>query len=145
VRVYVQDPDGRKPQPISPEGVLPSNLAVSPDGKEVAAVGPDRKVYSYKIAGGESRPIPGSGFGERPISWSADGRFLYLYPYGELPSRVYRLDAATGQRLLSKEIMPADAAGVTNPGPILFTPDGATYVYGYNRSLSDLYVVEGFR
>ena len=145
VRVYVQDPDGRKPQPISPEGVLPSNLAVSPDGKEVAAVGPDRKVYSYKIAGGESRPIPGSGFGERPISWSADGRFLYLYPYGDLPSRVYRLDAATGQRLLLKEIMPADAAGVTNPGPILFTPDGATYVYGYNRSLSDLYVVEGFR
>jgi sugar lactone lactonase YvrE len=79
VRVYVQDPDGRKPQLISPEGVLPSSFAVSPDGKEVAAVGPDGKVYSYPIEGGEPRPIPGSGVGERPISWSADGRFLYLY------------------------------------------------------------------
>jgi len=38
--------------------------------------------------------------------------------------------------------MPADAAGVAslNPYP---TPDGEAYAYGYIRTLSDLYLVEG--
>jgi hypothetical protein len=41
--------------------------------------------------------------------------------------------------------MPADAAGVTDLGPILITPDGRSYVYEYGRTLSDLYLVEGIR
>ena len=41
--------------------------------------------------------------------------------------------------------MPSDPAGVEYLGPIFPTPDGKTYVYGYRRLLSDLYLVEGLK
>jgi hypothetical protein len=41
--------------------------------------------------------------------------------------------------------MPSDAAGVERIGPILLTPDGRTCVYGYQRILSDLYLVENLK
>ncbi len=39
--------------------------------------------------------------------------------------------------------MPPDAAGVTDLGPILITPNGKSYAYEYGRTLSDLYSVDG--
>jgi hypothetical protein len=41
--------------------------------------------------------------------------------------------------------MPPDPAGVEYVGPVLPTPDGKAYVYGYRRLLSDLYLVEGLK
>ena len=41
--------------------------------------------------------------------------------------------------------MLADAAGVGEIWPRLITPDGRYYVYTYVRSLSDLYLAEGFK
>jgi hypothetical protein len=41
--------------------------------------------------------------------------------------------------------MPVDPAGIETIGPILIIPDGKTYVYGYHRTLSDLYLVEGLK
>jgi hypothetical protein len=62
-----------------------------------------------------------------------------------MPTKVYRLEPSTGQRTLWKELRPADPAGVEYIGPIFLTPDAKTYVYGYRRFLTDLYVVEGLR
>jgi len=111
----------------------------------VAAIGPDQRGYLYPIAGGEPRVIPGLNPGEQPITWSTDGRSLYIYQPGELPARVYRLDARTGQRTFWKPLMPSDPAGVENIGPILLTPDAKTCVFGYHRMLADLYLVEGLK
>jgi hypothetical protein len=44
-----------------------------------------------------------------------------------------------------EQLMPGDPAGVETIGPILLTPDGKTCVYGYHRTLSDLYLVEGLK
>jgi len=41
--------------------------------------------------------------------------------------------------------MPADPAGVVRIGPIRMTTDAKTYVYGYHRTLADLYLAEGLR
>jgi hypothetical protein len=30
-------------------------------------------------------------------------------------------------------------------GPIVMTPDGKSYIYGYHRTLSDLYLVTGLK
>jgi serine/threonine protein kinase/Tol biopolymer transport system component len=145
VRLYVQDTAGGKPQAISPEGVGVEAFAVSPDGQFVAAVGPDEKGYLYPLAGGQPRAIPGFSPGDEPISWSDDGNSLYVSPSGEIPAKVYRLNVTTGQRTLLKQLMPSDPAGVEHIGPILINPDGKTFVYGYHRTLSDLYLVEGLR
>lgn len=145
VRLYVQDVDGGKPRAISPEGVSATQWEISPDSKYVAAVGPDQNGYLYPVESGDPRPIPGFPTGDVPVAWAADGRSLFIYRSGELPARVHRLDIATGQKQLWRELMPADSAGVTDIGPILLTPDAKTYVYEYGRTLSDLYLVEGLK
>ena len=77
--------------------------------------------------------------------WTSDGKGLYVTKPGERPARITRLDVATGQRMPWKELMPPDSAGVQHIGPIRVTPDGKTYVYGFQRRLSDLYLVEGLK
>jgi len=144
-RIYRQDSPEAKPVPISPEGIDPLVLVLSPDGHRVVGIGPDEKAYAYPIAGGEPEVVQGIESGEQPIEWGADGKALYLYKPGDLPARVYRLDLATGRRILWKELIPSDSAGVSRLGPIVITPDGRSCLYGYHRVLSDLYLVEGMK
>ena len=40
-------------------------------------------------------------------------------------------------------LMPDDPAGVVQIGPVAVTPDGNAFVYGYERALSELFVVRG--
>ena len=145
VRLYIQSVEGGAPRPITPEGANATAFAISPDGKLIAGVGPDDQGYLYPVAGGDARPIPGFAQGEEPVTWSADGRSLYVFRPGELPASVYRLDVASGARNLWKPLMPSDPAGVEHIGPILLTPDANTCVYGYHRTLADLYLVEGLK
>ena len=145
VRFYVQDLEGGPPKAVSSEGVDALQFAVSPDGHLIAGVGPDHKGYLYPVAGGEPRSIAGMQSGEVPISWSSDGRSLFVYRPGDLPARIFLLQVATGQRTFWKQMMPSDPAGVNHIGPVVLTPDGKTYVYGYHRTLSDLYMVEGLK
>ena len=145
VRLYVQSLGDGKPQAITPEGVNATAFAISPDGQMVAGIGNDQNGYIYPVSGGQPRAINGFNLGEEPICWSADGRSMYVYQPGDLPARVNRLDLATGQRTLWKQLMPSDPAGVERIGPIRMTTDGKTYVYGYHRTLADLYLVEGLK
>ena len=144
-RIYRQDSLDAKPVPISPEGIDPLILVLSPDGQQVISVGADQKAYSYPVSGGDPRAIAGIDPGEQPIQWSADGKEVYLYKPGDLPAKVYRLDLSTGRRSLWKELIPSDAAGVSRLGPIVITPDGKSCLYGYHRILSDLYLVDGLK
>jgi len=144
-RLYLHTRGAAAPTPISPEGVNALAYALSPNDKLVAAVGPDQKGYLYPLPSGDARPIPGFQPGELPISWSEDGRYLYVYGTAEMPAKVYRVEVATGQRSLWKQLKPADPAGVEFIGPILLTPDAKTYVYGYRRQLTDLYLVQGLK
>ena len=145
VRFYVQDVSGGKPKAISPEGVFATALAVSPDSQWVVGIGPDQKGYLYPTAGGEPRILNGMEAGDLPITWNQDGRSIYLYRSGEVPAKVYQLELATGKKTVWKQIDPIDPTGVSTIGPILITPDGKTYVYGFHRTLGDLYLVEGLK
>ena len=144
-RIYLQKSIAASPTPISPEGIDPLVLALAPDGSQVAGVGPDGNAYLYSLTGGPTKTVPGFLPSEQPIEWSADGKALYVYRPGEFPAKVYQLDLATGKRTLWRSLAPADPAGVSQIGPIVMTPDGASYIYGYHRTLSDLYLVEGLK
>jgi serine/threonine protein kinase len=145
VRLYVMDSTAGTHKAITPEGVNGTAFVISPDSEWVAAIGPDQKGYLFPVGGGDAKLIPGMNAGEQPITWSADGRSLYIYQPGELPARVDRLELKTGQRTLWKTLMPTDPAGVETIGPILMTPDAKTCVFGYHRMLADLYLVEGLK
>ncbi|HXY52744.1 MAG TPA: protein kinase [Terriglobales bacterium] len=143
-RFYLESPEEGKPHPISPEGVNPS-VVISPKGDYVASVGPDHKTYLYPVHGGEPMLVPGTQSDEAPTGWSADGRSVYVFRFGEIPAKVSQVELSTGKRKLWKELVPADAAGIDTIRGITLTPDVRAYVYGYIRTLSDLYLVEGLK
>jgi eukaryotic-like serine/threonine-protein kinase len=145
VRLYTQDLTGGTPKAISPEGVDATAFAVSPDSQLVVGTGPDGKGYFYPTAGGDPRIVKGLESGDIPIIWNQDSRSIYLYRTGEVPAKVYQLDLATGKKTVRQQIVPVDTTGVSTIGPIQMTPDGKTYVYGFHRTLGDLYLVEGLK
>jgi eukaryotic-like serine/threonine-protein kinase len=142
-RLYVESLEDAKPRAISMEGVR-SNV-LSPDGRFVAARGPDDKVYLFPVAESEPKLLAGVQPGEFPTSWSADGRSIYVIARGQIPAQVFRVDVATGQRTAWRSLEPADAAGIDTIRGVLISSDDKAYVYGYSRTLSDLYLVQGLK
>jgi eukaryotic-like serine/threonine-protein kinase len=142
-RLYVESLDDAKPHPISMEGVASSVL--SPDGKFVAARGTDQKIYLFPVDGGDPRAVTEAQQGEFPTAWSSDGRSVFLITRGQVPAQVIRVDVATGQRSPWRSFEPADAAGIDTIRGVLLSADNKAYVYGYSRTLSDLYLVQGLK
>jgi Tol biopolymer transport system component len=145
VRLYVQDIAGGNVRAISPEGYRTFLRCISPDGRFVTVRGPDLKLYLYPVEGGEPTPIPGVTTDDWPAGWSADSRSIFVYRRREIPAKVDRLEIATGRRELWRELKPDDSAGIASIAPVLPTPDGRAYVYGYFRTLSDLYLAQGLK
>jgi Tol biopolymer transport system component len=142
-RLYLESLDEGKAHAISMEGVA-SNV-LSPDGKFIAARAPDRKTYLFPVEGGEPKPVGGVQPDEFPTSWSSDGHSLFVITRGQIPAQVFRVDVATGQRTFWRSFEPADSAGIDTIRGVLVSADNKAYVYGYSRTLSDLYLVEGLK
>ncbi len=148
-RVYIQALDGGQARALTPEGFLVPHHAVSPDGKSfiAAEVAPGKGVVQdviFPIAGGEPHPLSTWTKGDLPIRWSPDGHSIFAYEIGTTtsPSRIFRVDLATGKRTLVKEWMPADLAGFAAWAGAQITPDGKTIIYSYARALSTLYLIK---
>jgi len=145
VRLYVQSLDGEKPAAITPEGIAIGSFPVSPDGRRVVAQAGDQVHYLFPLEGGEPELVPGLGPEDRPVRFSSDGRSLLGFRRGELPSHIFRLDLASGEKARVRELMPADSAGVVEIVSVVLTADASSYAYSYHRILSDLFLVEGVK
>jgi DNA-binding winged helix-turn-helix (wHTH) protein/Tol biopolymer transport system component len=142
-RCFIQNIDGGKPRPVTPEGV--TSCQVSPDGKLIAGSGVgDSGAWLYAIDGGEPRPIPGLLPGEG-FAWTSDPHFMYAYQGKPAPVKVYRLNVLSGQRQFFREMTPSDVTGLSDISHVLFSSDGRAYVYSYTRLLSELYLVKGLK
>jgi len=62
---------------------------------------------------------------------------------GIKPLRVYRLELSSGRMELWKEFSVSDIG--TGDLEVIPTPDGKSYVYGYKRYFSDLFIAEGLK
>jgi Tol biopolymer transport system component len=142
-RLYRVDLVTGKHVPLSPDAISSVDILISPDGLTVAAVGPDRKFRLYPIDGGAPRPIAGIQPNERLVRWSADGSALFAFGRGELPGKLVRVDLATGERKLWKELSPSDPTGVEGLTSVRMSHDEDAFAYCYAQRLNDLYVVEG--
>jgi hypothetical protein len=150
--LFAQDLGGGTPEPISPEGLgggisgfRAGGMRVSPDGAAIAAIGPERQIRLYPVAGGDSQAVRGALLDEDPIQWSADGRSLYVARSNDLPARVYRVDVENGRRELWKEIAPSDRTGVYLINNIVMTRDARSYAYSVGRLFMKLCLVDGLR
>jgi DNA-binding winged helix-turn-helix (wHTH) protein/Tol biopolymer transport system component len=140
---FVQNIEGGKPRAVTPEGVtwcLPS-----PDGKWIAARDlATKQGRLYPLDGGEPRAVPGLMPGEN-FTWTSDPKFMYASQGGQTSVKIYRLNIVTGQRQLFKEVTPTDVTGLCGLNHIILSADGRSYVYGFTRLLSDLYLVKGLK
>jgi WD40 repeat protein len=130
-------------EPFTEEGLTYLEVAVSPDGRFIAGHGPDQKARIYPADGGPSVPVKGAREFERTMDWSEDGSALFTFSRGELPAKVWRIDLATGERKVWREISPPDRTGVEGVASIRMTADASTFAYSYYQRLSALFVVEG--
>jgi len=146
-RLYILEAEGGEPAPLSPEGftLTEQSKSISPNGSAVVAIDPEGRLVLLPLAGGEPRPIPGIEPGDRIVRWTADGRALFVLRPGQIPTPVFRLDVLSGQRTLWKELAPHDRAGVGTLGSLVMTPDGRTYAYSFQQTLSELYLVTGLK
>jgi Tol biopolymer transport system component len=143
-RLYVQDVAGGAARPVSDEDVNPSRIFISPDGRFVAALGPDIRVHLFPAAGGKPVDLPGSIPADYPSGFTTDGKGLYVSRKG-IPCTVDLIDLVSGKRTRVRDLVGADSSGVTDFGPARVTPDGKTMTAGTNRILSTLYRVQGVK
>jgi serine/threonine protein kinase len=133
IRSFVQDVNTGEVHPLTEEWT--TALRVSPDGKSVITLQPDRTYYIQPLNGGEASPIPGLESGDEPIQWSDDGSAVFVHGPEEFATRIYHVNLATGNRREWKTIDPPNKVGLVglelNPGGILITPDGKVSVYTY--------------
>ena len=146
-RIYVRNVEGGAARPITPEGIRIAfnGIAVSPDGKFVAAIDPQSRPVLYPVAGGPPRPVAGVEPGELPVRFDSTGALFVVSPVGVLPAQVTRVDVASGRREAWKQLTPLDPAGVFSIDPVRLSADGKSYVYSYRRLLSELFLVDGLR
>jgi len=145
VRLWLIDAATGKPKPISPEGFRHYSRGIHPDGSKVIVAGSDGKMYLYALAGGAPTPLPGLTNQDQPAGWAADGHSFFVFRRNELPAKISRYDTLTGRKELWKELNPPDPTGITQVNRFITTPDGSSYVYNYQRYLSELYSIEGMR
>ncbi len=138
-RGYIQNIDGGRPQPLTPEGTTGARL--SPDGRFLLAQNTAGKVILFPLQGGEPREVRGLNQNEAVIRWSEDSRWLYTCRL-QRPIQLYELDPISGRRQLLRNIEPSDPAGIIGSPKVLVSADGKSYVYSFGRHLSQLYLVK---
>jgi class 3 adenylate cyclase len=143
-RLFIQAIDGT-PTPISDEGVK-GPVAVTPDGRAVVGLDEERRAWLCSFDGSKQQVLPGILPTDMPIQWSPDGNSLYLRPRGGArPLPICRHNLRTGRRTQIRELSVSDPAGVQTIGGAHMTRDARTFVFTFNRTMSELYLVSGLK
>ena len=144
--LWVQDIEGGPPKPLTSDGsfVAYPSQPVSPDGRLLFAASPTyRATRLYPTGGGDSRPLPGLEGSETPVAWSAEGRAILAARLDGLPGQVHRIDVASGQRSLVRDLQLPDPIGCVPPYRLVMAANGQACALSWRRKLSALYLIEG--
>ncbi len=143
-RLYLMDVESGSSRAVTPEGLsIDSAVHVSPDGRKAFLSTNGGQSRIWDLEGGSAEPIRGIPADHYAIEWCADGKSLFVRSSADVPLRVFRLELATGRLEPWKEFSIADIG--TGLVGVIPTPDGQSYVYGYTRYFSDLFIAEGIR
>ena len=141
LRCYVINLSSGRARAVTPEGLACG--PISPDGTLIVGKGSTDGISAFLLTGGTPKTLLATKTNFNPLEWSADGSSLYGYHVGELPSKVYALNLATGTEIPLRELKPGASAGVVTFAPVVVSRDGKSFAYSYNQTLSVLYVISG--
>jgi dipeptidyl aminopeptidase/acylaminoacyl peptidase len=149
IRLFVQDIEGGTPRPFTPEDTMARGGVFTADGRYMAAsprVSPPA-FKLYPVEGGEPLPMPRLGRSDFPKRWDGDRRYMFVRELGNagVGAPIFRVDVKTGARTLWNTLAPSDPAGVKLISFVSLSSDGQSYAFSFDRTLSDLYLVEGLR
>jgi eukaryotic-like serine/threonine-protein kinase len=142
-RTFAQDIHGGRPLPVTSEGISGTVLTV--DGTTLLAWDEESNAFLYPLSGGTPKPLPFLTREYNAITFSSDGRSLYVTRRNEMPPKVWRVDLANGRIVLWRELPFIDPAGTTSVIIERITPDGKWMAYSVFRSLTELYLAEGLK
>jgi hypothetical protein len=140
-RSFVMDLEGRTTA-VTPEGC--TSDAISPNGQRVAELEDDGRILLYPVSGGAPQVAPGLPETGAVATWSNDGRSLFVTETRGTEMHIFRRDLGTGRREPVKDLVVPDPAGITSVWPLV-SADGRTFVYNYQRGLSNLYLIGGLK
>jgi len=140
----------RTPLPTDGMSGTAGAQAVSPDGawillRERGGDLLDAPYVLVSTRGEPVRKVKGVEPGEVPMRWTADGTGAYFFNRDGFPTRIVRIELATGKRAVVREITPANPGGLPGIRSFAMTPDARHLAYNYVRKLSDLYLIEGLK
>jgi serine/threonine protein kinase/Tol biopolymer transport system component len=142
VRCYLVGLDGEKPVPITPEGIL--GASISPDGRSIL-VNDYGVVEVYPVAGGGApHAIPNLEKNFTPLQWADNGSAIG-FVVGQVPTRVFKVNLTTGEKVLIQELQPETTTGVVSIAPVVANREGSRFAYSYYELFSVLYMVSGVR
>jgi serine/threonine protein kinase len=148
-RMYLYDIATDHYRAVTPVvSVKPSRLevhTVSRDGQYIFARDLSGTGQLYPLGGGEAKPLKGWQTADIWVSWSTDGKTVFVYQDQKTTASLFSIDVNTGKRTVVRSVSVSDTAGVTAIVNMRVTPDLKAYAYSYNRELSELYLVEGIR
>ncbi len=143
VRTYLVNLDDAKAEPVTPDGI--TGGLISPDGRYFVRINSDHVVAIYPIGNnGAAHVVPNLESNFAPIQWSEDSSSIYDYLRGEVPSKLFRVNLASGQKTVLHQLQP-EKMGAISIGPVVVTRDGSRYAYSYHKVFSVLYVISGLR
>jgi eukaryotic-like serine/threonine-protein kinase len=119
-------------------------LEVAPDDDRYSTLDSDGKWRVRHLSGGTAQPIPNLSADDQILSWTADGKAVFVEArVSGSARRTDRIDVETGNRTLWRE--DPDPKGLHEMWMSLITPDGKTRVYTFGRGISSLWIAEGLK
>ena len=144
MRLFTQPVSGGPLTSLNPDVYL-DWVSISPDGSQIAGLDENQNAAVVSASGGPLSvlPIP---FHSAPLDWSADGKSLFVKEINCCPPmKIYRYDFATSRCQLWKQVEPGDHVGLSYIMDAVVARDEHSYAYSYVRTLSELFVVDGWR
>jgi dipeptidyl aminopeptidase/acylaminoacyl peptidase len=140
MRLYVRPLDDDTPRPISGQGVTITGLAVSRDGRFVAAGDSTGKTTLFPVDGGDPIALPELDAGDVALGFTEDGGLLFG-PLRGMQVPVRRLDLRTRVKDPVTTLV-ADAPGALGIVRVVGTPDASTFAFNYASVSANLYQLE---
>ena len=123
--------------------LAPLGHAVSIDGRRLIVKPAEGSAVEFDIDGNGPRPVRGVEPNDLPLGFDRDGIHLYVQASSAVPTPIVRVNTATAERTLWRELSPIDSAGVFIVDYVAVSADGAAHAYSNRRVISRLLLMEG--
>jgi eukaryotic-like serine/threonine-protein kinase len=148
IAYYVQSLEGGPPAAITRGDIhfeRRSPVVVSPEGRQVAALGDDGRIQLFPTDPAEPAdpvPVPGADDGVTPLQWCRD-ETLIVHRYGQ--GGLLKVKIRGGAPILWKQLRPPTSVGLLDVTPIRVSRDCRSYAFSPINVFSRVMLATGLR